>query len=209
MNHIKIENNEYFYIDNKCITEYLDEYIKTSLSKFDSLQGLLPAWSGNLVSEWDNDFIWELIDSNEELNVPILVCEDDCDFSCVVIVIHIRKEHDKVCWDRIGKVNHSNWKLEDEQKNGILCLSSYTDDDWKKYGDNIAKVQYDSDEYWEWVGENLYEEHIRRLHNYLKPYMQKEENIEWIKDVNWEFDAEEYENMVKKYREIKKSEDNV
>lgn len=40
----------------------------------------------------------------------------------------------------------------------------------KKYGDNIATEKYDSYEYWKWVHENCYEEHIRRLHNYMKSY---------------------------------------
>lgn len=205
MNHIKFDNNDSFIVDGRLITIYLDEYVKSnSPSYFDSFRNLLPAWNGELSLEWENDFVWELIDSNEELNVPILVCEDDCDFSCIVIVVHIRKEHDKVYWDRIGRVNHSNWKLEDEQKNGILCLTAYNDEDWEKYGDNVAKSEYGSEDYWNWVNENYYEENIRRLRNYLKPYMNNEENIEWIKDVNWEFDIKEYNTMVEKYREIKK-----
>lgn len=205
MNHIKIDSNDSFIVDGKLITDYLDEYAKSnSLSEFGSLHALLSAWSGRLISEWDNDFVWKLIDSNEELNVPILVCEDDCDFSCIVIMVHIRKEKNKVYWDRIGSLDHSNWELEEEQKSGILCLDSYTVDDWKKYGNSIAKAQYNSVEYWNWVGENLYEEHIRRLRNYLKPYMQKEENVKWLHKLNWEFDNEEYNKVIEKYREIKK-----
>lgn len=80
---------------------------------------------------------------------------------------------------------------------------------WQKYGDNIATERYGSPEYWKWVRENCYEEHIRRLRNYMRPYMQKEENIEWIQELNWEFDAEEYGTVVEQYRKLKKSQEEI
>ncbi len=215
MNHIEVKNiktcydySEYYWIiDGKSVTVYLDEYLQEglipSLSNFGSLLGLLPAWGGELIWKWENDFIWELVDSREALNVPILVCEDDCDLSCVVIMVHIRKEGKRIYWDRIGKLDKSNASLKEEQQRGILCLEAYTDEDWQKYGDNIALEDYDSAEYWKWVSENCYEEHIRRLRNYMKPYMQRDENIEWIKELNWEFDADEYAVVVERYRELK------
>lgn len=214
MNHIVVENiktcydySEYYWvIDGKPITVYLDEFLQAcllqSLSNFGSLLGLLPAWGGELEWQWENDFIWELIESPDELNVPILVCEDDCDLSCIVIVVHIRKTEKSVFWDRIGVLNRGNYDLEEEQKSGILCLENYTDEDWAMYGNNIALEKYDSYEYWKWVEENCHEEHIRRLRNYMKPYMQKEQNIDWIKELNWEFSIEEYERVVEQYRNI-------
>lgn len=216
MNHIKMEHirtrydheEDYWIIDGRPLTVHLDEYIqkhpKKSLENMGSMLGLLPAWSGRLEWQWENDFIWELIDSREELNVPVLVCEDDCDLSCIVIMVHIRKEKNRVFWDRIGSLSHSNSSPQEEQQSGILCLEAYTDEDWEKYGDNIATERYGSPEYWKWVRENCYEEHIRRLRNYMRPYMQKEENIEWIQELNWEFDAEEYGTVVEQYRKLKK-----
>lgn len=50
--------------------------------------------------------------------------------------------------------------------------------------------------------ENSYEEHIRRLRNYLKPYMQNGQNVEWIWETGWQFEREEYEIMAERYREI-------
>ena len=75
------------------------------------------------------------------------------------------------------------------------------------YGDNIATEQFDSHEYWEWVDENCYEEHIRRLRNYTKPYMQRDKNIEWLLEGNWEFDAKEYMAAVERFRELKEFHD--
>ncbi len=218
MNHIEVRkiktcyeySQNYFIIDNIPITTYIDSFVKekdnSSLSGYGSLLGLLPAWSGELEWQWENDFVWELVDSNEELNVPILVCEDDCDLSCVVIMVHVHKEEGKVYWDRIGALSHNNYNRQEEQKCGILCLEAYSEDDWAKYGDNIATEKYGSEKYWEWVNANCYEENIRRLRNYMNPYMQDDENVNWIKDVDWIFDENEYKGVIEKYRKIKNSE---
>lgn len=116
MNHIEVRSMKtcynyfeyYWIIDGIPITKYLENYKPSNFSTFGSFLGLLPAWSGDLIWQWENDFIWEMVTNQEELNVPILVCEDDCDLSCIVIVVHIRKEETIVYWDRIGLLNHSN-----------------------------------------------------------------------------------------------------
>lgn len=207
MNHIDVKPiktqydyfEDYWIIDGVPIVSYLDQHKAVSFSAL----GLLPAWSGKLVSQWENDFIWELVNSKEELNVPILVCEDDCDLSCIVIVVHIRKIQNIVYWDKIGLLNHSNVNRSEYEKSGILFLEAYSEEDWKKYGDNIAIESYGSLEFWNWVSGNFYEESIRRLRNYLKPYMQKENNIEWIWCPEWEFEKEEYEAMIQLYQKFK------
>lgn len=197
-------DEDYWVIDGIPITTYLDQQKPNSLSiLFGSLLGLLPAWSGKLVWPWENDFVWELAKGQEELNVPILVCEDDCDLSCIVIMAHIRKEGDAVYWDRIGSLDHSNIVTQEYNQSGILCLEAYTDGDWERYGNNIALEAYGSFAYWEWVAQNAYEEHIRRLRNYLKPYMQNERNIEWIWSPNWVFGRKDYEAMLCQYQKLK------
>lgn len=197
---------DYWTIDGIPVVEYLETYVKEGqcpdLSVFGSMLGLMPAWNGNLLQKWENDFIWELVSSPEDLNVPILVCEDDCDLSCIVIVAKIRKAENRVYWDRLGYLDRANWDTEAERNAGILCLDAYTDEDWQKYGDNIATESYGSHEYWEWVGTHGYEEQIRRLRNYMKPYLQEDANIRWIKEVNWVFERKQYEEMVEKYRKI-------
>ena len=221
-NKIKVESTKtcyhykeyYWLIDEKPVVEYLDEYIKAGLcpdlSRFGSMLGLMPAWTGELIWKWENDFIWELIDSGQEINIPILVCEDDCDLSCIIILVKVHKSENCVYWDKIGYLNQKNWNLTEYQRSGILCLTAYTDEDWEQYGDNIALEQYNSKEYWDWVSGHCYEENMRRLRNYMRPYMQKEENIDWIKETGWEFDIQEYEAAVEVYRKlyIEKQQDN-
>ena len=132
----------YWIIDGKAIVTYLDEWVRAGgcpdLEPFGSLTGLLPAWTGELVWKADNRFIWEMIDSPETLNVPILVCEDDCDLSCIVILARIRKTENLVFWEKLGRLTHENEDFNLEKRSGILCLEAYTDEDWEQYGDNIA-----------------------------------------------------------------------
>lgn len=146
----------YWVIDREPIVRYLDEYVKAgkcpSLEPFGSLSGLMPAWTGGLEWKSDNDFVWEMIDSPDTLNVPVLVCEDDADLSCVVILVRIRKTGRYVYWDKIGVLDHRNGSLEEENRSG--------------------------------------------------PYMQKDENVIWIAQTDWVFDAGQYHEMVEKYRKI-------
>lgn len=211
MNHINVKPfktrydyfEDYLIIDGIPIVSYLEQHKPVSLSMFHSLLGLLPAWSGKLIWQWENDFIWEMVNSLEELNVPILVCEDDCDLSCIVIVAHIHKDKNTVYWDKIGLLNHSNINRKEYEQSGILCLEAYTEEDWIRYGDNIAQETYGSSEYWKWVSENCYEENIRKLRNYLKPYLQKDQNIEWIWNPEWQFQKELYEVIIQYYQKLK------
>lgn len=193
----------YWVIDDVPVTTYLEDCKSKTLAVFGSLLGLLPAWSGRLVGPGENELVWEMVDSREELNVPILVCEDDCDLSCLVIVAHIRKTEETVCWDKIGRLDHANFVAREYERSGILCLAAYTDEDWEKYGDNIAGERYGSPQYREWVRENSDEEYLRRLRNYVKPYMQEERNIEWIGHPNWVFRAENYARATERYRKLR------
>ncbi len=196
----------YWKIDGKSVVEHLEENINVKEKKKNkfvgSFLGLMPAWTGELEERADNKFIWNLIDSDEELNVPILVCEEDCDLSCITVVAHIRKTEKFIYWDKLGLVKHDNWDEEKEHESGILCLEKYTDEDWEKYGDNIATEKYGNPEYWDWYHENREEEILRQHVNYMKPYMQSEENITWLLTVNWVFSKNQYNEMVEKYRDL-------
>lgn len=60
-------------------------------------------------------------------------------------------------------LDKSNINAQDYGQSGILCLEAYTDEDWEKYGDNIALEEYGSSEYWKWVAKtvmrNIYEDY--------------------------------------------------
>lgn len=193
----------YCLIDGKCITKYVDEFIKNN-NYYPNLNmlGLLPTWTGELMYKSDNIFAWELIDSNNKINLPILVCEEDCDFSCIVIMVKIKKTDNFVYWNKVGILDHKNFDFNIMKRSGIAFLEKYTDDDWKKYGDNIALEDFDSPEFWCWVSNNFDEERIRQHRNYTFPYMQDDNNINWLCNTNWTFQKQQYDNVFEKFREI-------
>ncbi|MDQ0418675.1 hypothetical protein J2Z48_002878 [Croceifilum oryzae] len=69
----------------------------------DYLNGLIPT-----ILEWvDNQEEMEFVkgrytSTNKEEILPILMCPDDCDLWCTVVVAKVIKEGDYVTWDQIG-----------------------------------------------------------------------------------------------------------
>lgn len=129
MNHIMVKDmatqygykENYWIIDGKSLPEYQtiwadeveDDYVK-SMHPF---LGLCPAWSKEL--EWKGDirFVWKLIEMDSVV-LPLLLCPDDLDFSCIVIVAEVEKTKDYVYWNKIGYVSHANedFKVEKEME---------------------------------------------------------------------------------------------
>lgn len=214
MNHIDVKNiknrfgytDNYWIIDGVSLPEWLDKhlentddkYVKSAVVKFDELY---PAWNHDIEFKGDVRFVWELI-GMEKSPLPILLCPDDTDFSCIVIVVDVEKTKDFVYWNRVGYVKHDNEDFNEEKQRGILYVEAYSDEDWDKYGDNIACEEVDSSAWREWIGKNWEEELYRRRMNYTLPYYQTEGNIKWIIDTNWIFDRQEYEKMVCKFKEM-------
>lgn len=213
MNRIKIQRvmtpygyeEDYCYIDGKILTDCLDECITESadeyLKDFGSFMGLCPAWSKELNYKGDVRFVWELIRRENTTILPILLCPDDLDFSCIVIVVEVDKTKDFVYWGRVGYVTHKNANFEEEKRSGILCVEAYSDEDWEKYGDNIALESTTSYLWNEWIGKNWEEELYRRRMNYTLPYYETEGNVCWFQDLNWCFARGEYESMVQEFWE--------
>lgn len=213
MNHIKIKKvmteygyeENYWCIDGKEITNYLDKCIIENDDEFlkdlKSFNGLCPAWSKELNFKGDIHFVWELIHREKTTILPILLCPEDLDFSCIVIVVEVEKTKDFVYWNRIGYVIHKNEDFEEEKRSGILCLEAYTDEDWEEYGDNIALESVTSNLWSEWISKNWEEELYRRRINYTLPYYETEGNVCWFKELNWCFAREEYEDMIQEFWE--------
>ena len=152
---------------------------------------------------WTDEYDWEgdarfmrYVLAQKKAITPILSCPDDFDFSCILFVADVEKNADRVLWRRIGKVNHSGESFEEEKKYGILYVDGYSEEDWNRYGDNIALAKVDTSEFNEWVAENWSEELYRRRINYTFPYYQDETHIDWIKDCAFEFDRKEYDQVV-------------
>lgn len=218
-NRIEIQKIHYIYeqshheadlyhccIDGKSMPEYLQmwsaEYPEDKTVKMMSpFTDLCSAWSKDLEWEGDVRFVWKTLELNRAV-LPLLLCPEDTDFSCIVVVAEVEKTEDTVRWNKVGYVLHTGEDFNEEKKSGILNLKSYSDEDWEKYGDNIALEEADSPAWRQWISENWTEELYRRRMNYTLPFYQTEGNVFWMKETDWVFDRDEYENMVEEYWEI-------
>ena len=205
---IKKSNNNtelHLVIDGERLTNVLevwasesdDEYLKSMVP----FENLCSAWSNELVNAGDIRFVWKVIDMKSAV-LPLFLCEEDSDFSCIVVVVEVEKTTDYVYWNKIGYVLHENESYKEETKNGILNTENYSAEDWEIYGDNIAFETVNSPIWQQWINEHWDEELYRRRINYTLSYYQTEGNIRWVKDVDWIFEIYEYEKMIDKYRII-------
>ena len=214
MNHIKIETmhttygQEYFLqsIDGKILPEYLQSWADAfpddkRVRRLAPFSDLWPAWSKRLEWEGDVRFVWKVVELDKAV-LPLLLCPDDVDFTCIVVVAEVEKTEDFVYWNRVGFVLHDREDIAEEKKNGILNWETYSDKDWEIYGDNIAWEEVNSPVWCQWISENWAEELYRRRMNYTLPFYQTEGNVFWMKETNWAFDRGKYENMVQEYWEM-------
>lgn len=90
------------YIDGKRLDELLAQEVQ------EDYLGLIPAW----LDFYDKDFppsmkekqyVWQQTQlSDKPVMLPILLCPDDFDFSCTIIVVEVVSIEDKVIWNRFG-----------------------------------------------------------------------------------------------------------
>ncbi|MFD1736837.1 hypothetical protein ACFSCX_09680 [Bacillus salitolerans] len=104
------------------------------------LLGLIPLimdWVDNLI---EREFIKVRYKSkNEEFVLPILMCPDDCDLWCTVIVAHVVRTNEYIIWDKIGIDRSSS----EELLKGYDCIGSRVE--WL---DKIPQMKFDVAEYY-------------------------------------------------------------
>lgn len=87
-----------FYIDGYWLDEKLEELCPGSMYK-----GLIPTLTYGM-DKHEEVIVWSRIlpNENETTVCPILMCPDDFDFSCTLIVVQIRNCGNVIQWDKIG-----------------------------------------------------------------------------------------------------------
>lgn len=121
MNHIKIENMTtpygykelHWFIDGKALVDYLEEWApgfdEQTMHYIKIFRDLSPAWTKELDWYGDVRFVWKLIE-DESAVLPVLLCSDDLDFSCIVMVVEVEKTRDFIYWKRIGYVDEELYR---------------------------------------------------------------------------------------------------
>ena len=192
---------EMFFIDGRPLYEYIIEWYRSQSClpediPFAPVDMLDITWTNEYDFEGDARFMKYILEKDSAIT-PILSCPDDFDFFCIIIVAEVAKYDKLVVWKRLGRVTHSGEDFEEEKRSGILYLESYTEEDWDRYGDNIALENIDSYEWREWISKNWSEKLYRRRVNYTFPYYQDEKNIKWFAECNFEFDRREYDSIIR------------
>lgn len=192
MNILNIES-DYFLVDGKCINSVFEE-IQGSNNFFEWLVGSLCVEnSGEL------RYIKELVERKVSCNFPLLVCGDDLDLSCTVVVVKVEWLENSVMWSKFGTVNKDPDFWKNYRNSGIRRVEDWTDDDWKKYSSIGYDLIYDENFFDDWCGKNWHEEVYRRTWGYYHKYFNDDRNIDWIGEINFRFDAGSYLKVFDKF----------
>lgn len=179
-------NYNTLYVDNKSLqeifidmTEDIDffEWLTTSINDLDPP---------------DKRYIWHLIDNKINCNFPILLCGDDMDFTCTIVVVKVEYQQDYVIWKSFGSVDKSNYSYVDYYNSGIKDIDSWSAEDWEKYQDIVYDLLYDNYFFSDWTDKHCQEELYRRNCNYIHKYLNNDDNIHWFGNLNFKFDINQY-----------------
>lgn len=203
---IKINQKRYFdlcdaetlYINGKTLDECL--YDITNNNQY---LNLMPAWSNAL---WGDDsydieekfYLFDLLMNQIESNVPILLCPDDFDFSCTIVVVKIKYLEDSVLWENLGIVKKDNFSLDEWKQSGYQNLKTWSIEDWDTYGDDYAVLGINDPKWHILWSKEWKEENKRRIYNYWHQYFNDDENIEWINNCQYIFEKDDYVSTVKR-----------
>ncbi len=184
------------FIDNTSFDEFLCKTTSNLLYK-----NLWCAW---LLNQTDNisQYIWKLLDEKRTCNLPVLLCPDDMDFWCTVVVAKTRFFGENFVWGNIGSVTGAI-DVEKWRTSGFMNLESWSGEDWRLYGNKVPSQSAPSRDWDDWCSDHWAEEEIRRYWNYFHPYFNNDKNIEWLNCPVFTFDANDYNACVSAFRHFK------
>ncbi len=91
-----------FQVDGKWLDEIVDELYPNQF-----YGGLVPTLLNWLEDEKERLIVWSRIfpKKGDSLKCPILMCPDDCDFSCTLLIAEIENKGNSILWNRVGVDN--------------------------------------------------------------------------------------------------------
>lgn len=86
-------------IDGEWLDEFLDRHKPDSF-----LKGLIPTLCFRMERDEENKIVWNRIlpKTGEKRMCPILMCPDDMDFSCTIVIVQIENTGKTVKWSNFG-----------------------------------------------------------------------------------------------------------
>lgn len=111
MNHIEARN-----AFDHCLNFFVDDYwLRDALQQLDPQTGyetLIPTLLYWLYSEPERCIVWERIlpPENKRAICPILMCPDDCDFYCTLVLAEVRNYGHFVQWTQLGIGDIRDWR---------------------------------------------------------------------------------------------------
>ncbi len=114
------------------------------------LRGLIP-----MIVDWmdskEAKLVIERFYSDDSPSIlPVLMCPDDCDLSCTIIVAEVIRSYDKIIWNRIGYDNS-----ECNQNTGMIDIGTKV-----KWFDKVNCMIFDRETYYTSL-ESIYTLHIK------------------------------------------------
>jgi hypothetical protein len=102
------------------------------------IKGLIPTLLDGWLEPKERQLIWERIlpKKGQKTIAPVLMCPDDADLSCTLIVMEIEAKEQKILWNRVG------FDMSNRDQNFPNAIGSVVD--W--FG-NIDKLIFSRDDY--------------------------------------------------------------
>ncbi|MDE5584458.1 MAG: hypothetical protein K2J08_12240 [Ruminococcus sp.] len=187
-NKLSIDKNGFPFIDNESVNSIF-EAIHGSNNFFEWLVASVCTQNkGELL------YIRELIEKQISCNFPLLICGDDLDFSCTIVVVKVEYSENMVIWSKFGTVKKDEYYWENYRNSGIRKVENWSDKDWEKYGSIAYELLYDENFFDDWCSANHSEEIYRRTWQYYHKYFNDDINIDWIGEIDFRFELNNYKN---------------
>ena len=181
----------------KCIDDDVSDSVALPIKDPHDLKDFTLLWGYDNFWKGNEDFVWFLTDSQEDEVVPLLSCPDCAEeMDCLLLCAFVRKAENVVHWDKIGRIIHEENRWEKMIQSGFTCKEVLSKADGIQYGADtpVAKV----DDFW--VSEHWREELLQRNKRYLRNYYKTPNGVKWLKEVNWTFSAQNYQEVVNFFR---------
>jgi len=136
-------------VDGKSLDKFLHDLYPDK-----NLIGLVPTLLDWLENSKERQLVWDRLESDSRQFVPILMCPDDVDLWCTVIIAEIEKVDNSVKWLRLGIDSSGSENMPD---------SIGTTIDWF---DKVEPMEFDRNEYERFVSEfkiEIEKDEIKRL----------------------------------------------